>query len=196
MASGYVDWHKRTYTDIIAQSIEKILIDIASASIGQLPVSVAGQTIDTIDIDIKAQTIGRIINAPSYGGARDVQSQGNIQAGVFIKIFEIIGHGIIYGGSIVWEVSDGDANDVIYVNIDGNDMWQWNVQQLKDWSIDEAGMDYIVYHAANSLNYWTFAVTGGITFDSNYTVYIKGDSSKPSNRPVNGVIFYALREVS
>jgi len=72
MVSGYPDWHKGVKADIIAQTLEKMLVDIAAVSVGDLGVDIKAQTISKLDIDITAQSIAELVSfwkvGKSYAG--------------------------------------------------------------------------------------------------------------------------------
>jgi len=60
MASGYPDWHRGVKSDIIAQTLDKLLIDIVAQSMGNLGVDLKANSVGTLPIDIVASSVGNV----------------------------------------------------------------------------------------------------------------------------------------
>ena len=194
MASGYVDWHKRTYTDIIAQEIEKVLVDIASASIGQVPVDIAAQDLTELDINVRAQTIERLFIAYSYGAIQSVSAGASINPGDKIDPIEINARGVTIGGLLrFWGDSDVD-NIGVYSEIDGNSVTGFSLSEFDQYNISDpfANIYFLLMHDASTYTY-ALAVARGITFDSQFRLWLELPSTATNSQSYDIVFLYATR---
>jgi len=193
MPSGYKDWHKGVKADIIAQTLEKIAVDIVASSIGNLPIDIKAQTISNLDIDIAAQTIERLIQSPSYGGARQFHSSTGADPDVETLIGRISGSGIIYGGYLFWQYDEANPYDEVKVVIDGNDCGSWFIEDLAKWHIDSGNMWWFVVHYRSATDYiGILKCAEGITFEEEFAVYFTADPDGGS-KIVELTLIYALR---
>ena len=194
MASGYVDWHKRTYTDIIAQSIEKILVDIGAVSVGQVPVNISGQDISQVDINITAQQIERVFVAYSYGAIQSVAAGAYINPGEHLNPIKINARGVLIGGLLrFWGDSDID-NLTVYSNIDGNFVTGFTLGEFDEYNITNpyANIYFLLMHDA-SLYKYGFGVARGITFDEKFELWLSLPSFVTNAQNYDLLVLYATR---
>ena len=194
MASGYVDWHKRTYTDIIAQEIEKVLVDIASASIGQVPVDIAAQDLSELDINVRAQTIERLFIAYSYGAIQSVEAGAYINPGDHINPIEINARGVTIGGLLRFWGDSGVDDISVYSEIDGNFVTGFSLSEFDQYNISDpfANIYFLLKHDPSVYTY-ALAVARGITFDSQFRLWLSLPSTATNSQSYDIVFLYATR---
>jgi len=137
MASGYPDWHKGVKADIIAQTIDKIRTSIDAVTVDKFDVDITAQTLDELNIDITGQTIERIIQAPSYGPSRVITFSALVDVGETVKVFEILGQGMIYGGYVHF-FADADTYTYHHFDIDGHTTPRnFNLLRIFNYNLDD-----------------------------------------------------------
>jgi len=180
--------------DLKANSIGNIPVDIAAASLGTLGIDIQAQTLEKLDIDIIAQSIERILQAPSYGGARIVEASGALDIGETLEIFSVTGKGIVYGGHVYISAIDDPNNGRIEVNIDGFGYKGYTFAEYNTRGLTAENRFFIyntIYNVSNRV--YGFAFTPDITFESSYAVRLSVSSSASAGLNYWCVFIYALR---
>jgi len=151
-------------------------------------------SLSNLKINISSQDLLRIIQAPSYGGAKYIDTLQTVSPGSTKKIASITGQGIIYGGKM-W-LSGGDAPEYVSagVDIDGGTLSYFSMKSLNDFRIDSEGSHYLYldYYDATSKVY-VVKFTRMITFDSYVDIYVSVSSSSSAGVSAQLYFIYALR---
>jgi len=178
MAVGLPDWYKGVKADIIAQTLEKVAVDVVAATVGNLGIDIKAQTISNLDIDIAAQTIARLIQAPSYGGARYFVAGGTANPGDEISMFNISGTGIIYGGYIHLSGLQTPEHGYLGINIDGQGEHWVGIDDFDTQGIDSDEAFVFFNTLYDDINYiYQFKFMSGITFESSFNSKLRLSSS-------------------
>ncbi len=180
--------------DLKANSIGNIPVDIAASSIGNLGIDIKAQTLEKINIDIIAQSIERILQAPSYGGARVVEASGALDIGETLEIFSVTGKGIVYGGHVYITALDDPNNGRIEVNIDNFGYKGYSFAEYNTRGLTAENRFFVyntIYNVSNRM--YGFGFTPRITFESSYAVRLSVSSSASCGLNYWCVFIYALR---
>jgi len=177
-----------------AQTIDKIRTSIDAVTVDKFDVDITAQTLDELNIDITGQTIERIIQAPSYGPSRVITFSALVDVGETVKVFEILGQGMIYGGYVHF-FADADTYTYHHFDIDGHTTPRnFNLLRIFNYNLDDNN-SWLMYGKINNTTdkYCVFAFSRGVTFDQNYTFYVSRDSDATTWIVLEGNIWYALR---
>ena len=160
----------------------------------QKATDIVAQTIENLNVNINAQTVERVIEAPSYGGAREVQSSTTIYPGQNPTVLSVEGKGIVYGGFLDLRTSTSPNYVFVTFAIDGETFSGFKLDAMDDYNIRNSDMYYaylVTYDTANGK--YQLALKSRITFDSYYKVIVGVLSGASDNVSFNGVLIYALR---
>jgi len=158
------------------------------------PTIITAQEVENLNININAQTIERLIEAPSYGGARYIQSSGSVEPGDDVVIASITGAGIIYGGFIVITDERTPERGGIGIDIDGTGFPSLTFARLDEAQIYERNNWFVYLRKYDTTNYfYVLAFTPGVTFDSSYKVHYGRIPTAVGDGNYDLYLIYALR---
>jgi len=175
--------------DIIAQTLEKMLVDIAAVSVGDLGVDIKAQTINKLDIDIMAQTIAELISFTKVGRCYASISSWTADPETNPTILSVNGRGVLFYYIVTSNAATGSHRVGMTVTMDGNSLISalafetWN---NLGFTPDTAPFSLLKY-AADGMCVGAFVPRVPMTFDTSLELGV----ANPTNSQQSGVYIYA-----
>ena len=156
--------------------------------------SIVAQEIANLNINVNAQSLERLIEAPSYGGARYVSFSGSMIPGDSVTVANVTGTGIIYGGHLKIDGVQTPDRFGVGINIDGLGFPQLMLAELNDREIQEEPAYYYFLTRYDATNYiYIIKFSRWITFESAYQIALGYLPTGVGTANYKGTLIYALR---
>ncbi len=118
-------------------------------------------------VDVAKQSLAELTNRPKFGGGILSAGQMTVTVGVLNNLVQIIGKGMVYGGSIWLDYTSTQSNSEVWLGIDGVNIEGLSFVRLKDYSVVRPGSAVITLNKFDSDNYvYSVGISYGLTFES------------------------------
>lgn len=117
-------------------------------------------------VDIKLQSLSELTSRPKYGAAKGILSSRGVTASAGTYLVEVLGKGMIYGGSVWLDYTSTQANSELWVVCDDEAINALSFFRLKEYGIDDPRNSPVSVNKFDGTNHvYSVGISYGITFE-------------------------------
>lgn len=118
-------------------------------------------------IDVAYQALAELTNRPKYGGANYVSGFKDVTANAATVLVEMLGKGMVYGGTVWLDAALTQANSEVWLVVDGIGISNISFYELLQYNMTKQRSTVLTLNKFDGINFiYSVGISYGITFET------------------------------